>query len=69
MEQIFGLGLEQLKLLWLLGLDDGLIQVYALLVDYLDSRIVVLEFLKDYEVALLPEDCLLVLLLWQDEDC
>ena len=36
--------------------------------DYVDAGVIVLKFLENDEVSLLPDECLLVLL-WKDKDC
>jgi hypothetical protein len=59
-EKLLGLCPQKLQFFSLLGLHNGLVEVDALTVDDLDSRVVVLELLQDYEVSLLPHHCLLL---------
>jgi hypothetical protein len=49
------LTLEKLEFLNLFCLGNCIVKVNGLLVDYLQSLVVVLELLKDYEVSLLPD--------------
>lgn len=67
-EKFFGFSFEELQLFDLFGLDDSLVEVDKLLVDDFDSCVIVLKFLENYEVSLLPNNCLLVWLR-QNEYC